>query len=92
MTVMGDFDFNYLVEVDRLMAQVLCGSYFVLAGVVSMNLCIPLLSDTFARVYKQAQENAVMRLARSVILLESKLGKGTRLKFVHYLEDEYSPG
>ena len=57
-----------------------------------MNLYIPLLSDPFARVYKQAQENAVMRLARSVILLESKLRKGKRLKFVHYLEDEYSPG
>ena len=57
-----------------------------------MNLYIPLLSDPFARVYKQAEENAVMRLARSVILLESKLGKGKRFKFVHYLEDEYSPG
>ena len=88
---MGDFDFNYLAEIDRLMAQILCGSYFALAGVVCMNLYIALLSDTFARVYAQAQANAVMQLAQSVILLESKLGKEKRLKFSHYLQDECSP-
>ena len=91
MTLMGDFDFNYLAEIDRLMAQILCGSYFALAGVVCMNLYIALLSDTFARVYAQAQANAVMQLAQSVILLESKLGKEKRLKVAHYLQDECSP-
>ena len=91
MTLMGDFDFDYLVEIDRLMAQILCGSYFALAGVVCMNLYIALLSDTFARVYAQAQANAVMQLAKSVILLESKLGKEKRLNFAHYLQDECSP-
>ena len=91
MTLMGDFDFNGLVAVDRLMAQILCGSYFALAGVVCMNLYIALLSDTFARVYAQAQANAVMQLAQFVILLESKLGKEKRLKFAHYIQDECSP-
>ena len=91
MTLMGDFHFNYLVEVDQLMVQILCGSYFALADVVFINYYIPLLSDTFARVYTQAQANAVMQLAQSVILLESKLGKDKRLKFSHYLQDECSP-
>ena len=91
MTLMGDFDFDGLVKVDRLMAQILCGSYFALAGVVCMNLYIALLSDTFARVYAQAQANAVMQLAQFVILLESKLGKEKRLKFAHYIQDECSP-
>ena len=88
---MGGFDYNYLVKVDRLMVQILWGSYFALAGVVSINLYIVLLSDTFARVYTQAQANAVIQLARSVILLGSKLGKGKRLKVAHYLQDECSP-
>ena len=66
MTLMGGFDYNFLVKVDRLMVQILCGSYFTLAGVVCVNLYIALLSDTFARVYTQAQANAVMQLARSV--------------------------
>ena len=68
MMLMGDFDFNYLVEVERLMAQILCGSYFALACVVCINLYIALLSETFALVYTQAQASAVMQLARSVIL------------------------
>ena len=91
MMLMGGFDYNYLVKVDRLMVQILCGSYFALAGVVCVNLYIALLSDTFACIYTQAQANAVMQLARSVRLLESKLGKEKRLKFAHYLQDECSP-
>ena len=91
MTLMGDFDWDGLVEIDRLMAQILCGSYFALAGVVCMNLYIALLSDTFARVYAQAQANAVMQQAKTVILLEGKLGKEKRLKFGHYMQNECSP-
>ena len=72
MMLMGGFDYNYLVKVDRLMVQILCGSYFALAGVVCVNLYIALLSDTFACIYTQAKANAVMQLARSVRLLESK--------------------
>ena len=91
MTLMGDFHFNYLAEVDQLMVQILRRSYFALDDVVFINYYILLLSDTFARVYTQAQANAVMQLAQSVILLESKLGKEKRLKFSHYLQDECSP-
>jgi len=91
MTLMGDFDFDGLVAVDRLMAQILCGTYFALAGVICMNLYIALLSDTFARVYAQAQANAVMQLAQTVNLLEGKLKKEKRLKFGHYIQNECSP-
>ena len=66
------------------MAQILCGSYFALVGIVCINLHIALLSDTFARVYTQTKANAVMQLALSVILLESKLGKVKRLTFTHF--------
>eukprot|EP00111_Clytia_hemisphaerica_P008770 TCONS_00025648-protein len=91
MTLMGDFDWEGLIKKDRLMAQILCGTYFALAGVVCMNLYIALLSDTFARVYAQAQANAVMQQAKTVILLEGKLEKEKKLKFGHYLQDECSP-
>ena len=52
MTLMGNFDFNYLVEVDQLMAQMLCGSYFSLASVVCINLymhCYQILFHVFTR-------------------------------------------
>ena len=91
MTLMGDFDWDGLVKVDRLMAQILCGTYFALAGVVCMNLYIALLSDTFARVYAQAQANAVMQQAQTVIMLEAKLKKKKKLKFGHYMQNECSP-
>ena len=91
MTLMGDFDWDGLVAVDRLMAQILCGTYFALAGVVCMNLYIALLSDTFARVYAQAQANAVMQQAQTVILLENKLNREKKLKFGHFMQNNCSP-
>ena len=91
MSLMGDFDYDGLISIDRLMAQILCGTYFALSGVVCMNLYIALLSDTFARVYAQAQANAVMQQGKTVILLEGKLKKEKKLKFGHFLQDECSP-
>ena len=55
MTLMGEFDWDSFVKVDRSMAQILCGTYFALVSVVCMNLYIALLSDTFARVYGLAK-------------------------------------
>ena len=91
MTLMGSFDWNGLVAVDRLMAQILCGTYFALAGVVCMNLYIALLSDTFARVYAQAKATAVMQQAKTVITLEGKLSKFYRSKYAHFFLRECSP-
>ena len=91
MTLMGGFDWNGLVAVDRLMAQILCGSYLALSGVVCMNLYIALLSDTFARVYAQAKATAVMQQAKTIIKLEGKLAKFYRSKYAHYFHKECSP-
>ena len=60
MTLVGDFDMDGLVAVDRLMAQVLVGTYFCVAGVICMNLYIALLTDTFARVYALAIVSKVL--------------------------------
>lgn len=91
MTLMGSYDWDGLVAVDRLMAQILCGSYLALSGVVCMNLYIALLSDTFARVYAQAKANAVMQQAKSIINLEGKLNKFYRSKYAHHMWKECSP-
>ena len=91
MTLMGSFDYKSLVKKDRLMAQILCGTYFALAGVVCMNLYIALLSDTFARVYSYVQANAVMQQAKTIIMLEESLNKFYRSKFGHYMQEKCSP-
>ena len=91
MTLMGSFDWDGLVAIDRIMAQILCGTYFALAGVVCMNLYIALLSDTFCRVYAYAQANAVMQQAKTIILLENNLSKFHRSIYGHYMQEQCSP-
>ena len=91
MTLIGDFNWDGLVSVNRLMAQILVGTYFALTGVVCLNLYIALLSDTFSRVYAQAQANAVMQQAQLVLLVEKSLPKKKKIKFGHYMKDECGP-
>ena len=56
-----------------------------------MNLYIALLSDTFSRVYLQAQANAVMQQAKTIILLESRLDKFHKSMYGHYMQEFCSP-
>ena len=91
MTLIGDFNWDGLVSVNRLMAQILVGTYFALTGVVCLNLYIALLSDTFSRVYAQAQANAVMQQAQLVLMVEKSLPKKKKIKFGHYMKDECGP-
>ncbi len=91
MTLVGDFNWDGLVAVDRLFAQLLVGTYFALTSVVCLNLYIALLSDTFSRVYAQAQANAVMQQAQLVITVEKSLSKRRKTKFGHYMQDECGP-
>ena len=91
MTLIGDFNWDGLVAVHRLMAQVLVGTYFALTGVVCMNLYIALLSDTFSRVYARALANAVMQQAHIILLIEQSLSKKKKIKFGHYMKNECGP-
>ena len=91
MTLGGTYNWDALVSSDRLIAQILAGSYIALAGVVCMNLYIALLSDTFARIYAEAQANAFMQQAMCIITLEGKLGKLKVSKCAHYMQTECSP-
>ena len=91
MTLGGTYDWDSIVKADRLMAQILSGSYIALASVVCMNLYIALLSDTFARIYAEAQANAIMQQATTIIMLEGKLNKLNTSKCAHYMQTECSP-
>ena len=91
MTLVGDFNWDGLVKVDRLMAQILVGTYFAMTSVVCLNLYIALLSDTFSRVYAQAQANAVMQQAQLILLVEKSLSKAKKTKFGHVMQEECGP-
>ena len=91
MSLNGDFNWDGLVAVDRLMAQILCGTYLALCAVVCMNIYIALLSDTFAREYEQAQANAMMEKPKSIIICESKLDKLNRSVCGYYMQEFCAP-
>ncbi len=50
-----------LSEIDELMTFILVITFLLIAGVVGLNLFIALLSDTFQRVYDNAQANALLQ-------------------------------
>ena len=91
MTLVGDFNWDGLVSVDRLMAQILVGTYFALTSVVCLNLYIALLSDTFSRVYAQAKANAVMQQAQLILSVEKSLSKKKKTHFGNYMQKECGP-
>ncbi len=47
-------------DIDELMATILVTSFLLTTAVVGLNLFIALLSDTFQRVYDNAQANALL--------------------------------
>ena len=88
----GDsFNWDGLVAVDRLMAQVLVGTYLALVGGVCFHLYIALLSRTFTDAYRQAQATALMQQARVIISVEKSLSKKRKIKFGHFMQNECSP-
>lgn len=50
-----------LRDIDELMSFILVVTFLLIAGVVGLNLFIALLSDTFQRVYDNAQANALLQ-------------------------------
>ncbi len=48
-------------DIDELMTVILVITFLIITGVVGLNLFIALLSDTFQRVYDNAQANALLQ-------------------------------
>lgn len=56
-----------LATIDELMTFLLVTTFLLIAGVVGLNLFIALLSDTFQRVYDNAQANALLQKVPTII-------------------------
>ena len=50
-----------LRDIDELMTVILVVTFLLIAAVIGLNLFIALLSDTFQRVYDNAQANALLQ-------------------------------
>eukprot|EP00794_Sanderia_malayensis_P014412 gene14412-15918_t len=91
ITLVGNYPWESLMAVDRLMAQFLVGTYLAMSAVVCLNLYIALMSDTFARVYENARANAVMQQAMQILNIERTLSKKKRQSFKKFIATECAP-
>lgn len=91
LTVVGNYPWDSLLVVDRLMAQILCGTYLGLSAIVMLNLFIALMSDTFQRVYDNAKANAAMQRASTILTMEENMGDKTREKYRRHIHQRFCP-
>ncbi|MBN3320295.1 PYX protein, partial [Atractosteus spatula] len=73
ITLVDDYEFEAMVNVDPIMAYLLCGTFLGLSAILCVNLLIALLSETFQRVYDNATANAVMQQASIILLVEDSM-------------------
>jgi len=91
ITLVGNYPWEALLAIDRLMAQFLVGTYLAMSAVVCLNLYIALMSDTFARVYENAKANAIMQQAMQILNIERTLSKKKLQKVKKFIAIECAP-
>ncbi|KAG5831550.1 hypothetical protein ANANG_G00304870 [Anguilla anguilla] len=73
LTLVDDYEFDAMVDVDSVMAHLLCGTFLALSAILCINLLIAVMSDTFQRVYDNALANAVMQQAAIILQVEEAM-------------------
>ena len=91
MMVVNDHGYDDLEAANPVMARLLCGAFIGIAAIVTLNLLIALLSNTFERLYEKAVENAVMQRARTILLLQKSLRRKQKLKYYGFIKKKGSP-
>lgn len=91
MAVGDDFNFEGLAEADPVMARILTVMYITVTTIVTLNLLIALLSETFSRVYNNAVANTIMQRAIKVIAAERALSKKRKLNYQEHVKVNCSP-
>lgn len=91
ITVVGEYDFNAIVSIDKLMAQILVGTFTALSGILLLNLFIALMSDTFQRVYDNAKANALMQMASSINTHQQNMGPKAIDQFRLFIQGNCAP-
>ena len=61
LILVDEWPMDDMINVSKGMTYVLVGSYLALVAILFVNLYIALLSDTFQRIYDNAQQNAAMQ-------------------------------
>ena len=91
IAVGDEFNLEGIVEADAVMARILVALYVTAVTIVTLNLLIALLTDTFSRVYGNAVANTIMQRAIKVVEAERMLSRKNKLKYKEYMKTNCSP-
>ena len=90
MMIVGDYEWEELEKANVTMARILCGSFILTAAIITLNLLIALVTNTFERNYENAVANAVMQRARTILLLQSRMGNTKRKLYYNFIRSNAS--
>lgn len=89
MIMVDDYNFDGMYEKDPVMAYLLVALHLFVSAVLMINLMIALLSDSFQRVYDNAQEESLLQQAESILSFEYfNLDAQKALEFAHWLKTD----
>ncbi|GCC29704.1 hypothetical protein chiPu_0008146 [Chiloscyllium punctatum] len=91
ITLVDDYRFDDMYVQDPVMAYFLCGMFLGVSSILCINLLIALLSDTFQRVYDNANANAAMQQASMVLYVEDHLSRKRKNTFKEYIHNSCAP-
>jgi hypothetical protein len=91
IAVGDNFNLDGIIAADPVMARILVALYVTAVSIVTLNLLIALLTDTFSRVYSNAVANTIMQRAIKVVDAKSLLTKNRWLKYEEYMRTNCSP-
>ena len=91
MAVGDEFNYEDMEKEDPVMARILVALYVTAMTIVTLNLLIALLTDTFSRVYSNAVANTIMQRAVKIVEAERTLTKKQKLNYKSYMATNCSP-
>ena len=91
MTVTADIPFTAMVRYDRQLSMIIVGTYYAVVSVVCINLYIALMSETFTRVYENAEANASLQQALLILYIERQLGHEETARIRKHFRKNCSP-
>ena len=91
MMVVNNFHYEDLETAHPIMARLLNGTFTLIVAIVTLNLLIALLTNTFEKHYENAVANAVMQRARTILLLQKSLGKKKKKNYYDFIRFNGSP-
>ena len=91
MMVVGDHQFPKLVEANPILSRLLCMLFIGIVAIVTLNLLIALLSNTFERLYENAVANAIMQRGRTILMLEKWMTKRQLERYYDFIREKGSP-